>query len=96
MNLRTRDARAWLTALDAASIPCGPLNDIVSAFDSAEARALGMTVEQIHPAWGVIRQVGIPFGLSETPATIRRPPPALGEHTDEIRARYASKEDAHG
>ena len=63
-----------------------PINDIVAAFESPEAAALGMTVAQEHPAWGVIRQVGIPFALSETPASIRRPPPTLGEHTDEILA----------
>ena len=43
-----------------------------------------MVVEQEHPAWGLIRQVGVPFKLSATPATIRTPPPALGEQTDEI------------
>jgi crotonobetainyl-CoA:carnitine CoA-transferase CaiB-like acyl-CoA transferase len=77
-------ARAWLTALDAASVPCGPINDIVGAFGSEEAKALGMTVEQTHPAWGDIRQVGIPFRLDGTPATIRTPPPALGEDTDAV------------
>jgi formyl-CoA transferase/CoA:oxalate CoA-transferase len=43
-----------------------------------------MVVEQEHPAWGVIRQVGVPFKLSATPATIRTPPPALGEQADAI------------
>ncbi len=45
-----------------------------------------MTVEQQHPAWGVIRQVGIPFQLAATPATIRTPPPTLGQDTDAILA----------
>jgi crotonobetainyl-CoA:carnitine CoA-transferase CaiB-like acyl-CoA transferase len=45
-----------------------------------------MTVEQEHPAWGAIRQVGIPFQLSGTPATIRTPPPTLGQDTDGILA----------
>ena len=81
---RDRGAAAWLAALDAASIPCGPINDIVSAFASREAVALGMVVEQEHPAWGLIRQVGVPFKLSATPATIRTPPPALGEQSDEV------------
>jgi crotonobetainyl-CoA:carnitine CoA-transferase CaiB-like acyl-CoA transferase len=45
-----------------------------------------MTIEMEHPAWGVIRQVGVPFELSATPATIRTPPPLLGEGTDEILA----------
>ena len=83
---RFADARAhvWLEALTAASIPCGPINDIVGAFASAEAEALGMNVEQLHPVWGVIRQAGIPFTLEGTPASIRTPPPTLGEHTENI------------
>jgi crotonobetainyl-CoA:carnitine CoA-transferase CaiB-like acyl-CoA transferase len=83
-RFRDRGAGAWLAALDSASIPCGPINDITAAFASAEAAALEMVVEQEHPAWGLIRQVGVPFKLSATPATIRRPPPTLGEQTDEI------------
>jgi len=43
-----------------------------------------MTVEQQHPAWGVIRQVGLPFQLAGTPASIRTPPPTLGQNTDAI------------
>ena len=85
-RFRDRGAATWLAALEAASIPCGPINDVINAFASAEADALGMTVEQEHPAWGVIRQVGVPFRLSRTPASIRTPPPALGEQTDEILA----------
>jgi crotonobetainyl-CoA:carnitine CoA-transferase CaiB-like acyl-CoA transferase len=45
-----------------------------------------MTVEQDHPAWGVIRQAGIPFTLAATPAHIRTPPPTLGQDTDAILA----------
>jgi len=81
-----RDRAAWLATLEAAEVPSGPIQDIVEAFASPEAAALGMTVEQEHPAWGVIRQAGIPFRLSGTPATIRTPPPLLGEHTDEVLA----------
>ena len=81
-----RSTADWLAALDAAEIPCAPINDVVAAFASPEAVELGMTVEQEHPAWGAIRQVGIPFRLAATPATIRTPPPALGEDTDSILA----------
>ena len=82
----TRSTADWLAALDAADIPCGPINDVLAAFASPEAEALGMTVELEHPAWGVIRQVGVPFQLSATPASVRTAPPALGEHTDEVLA----------
>ncbi|MBI3749543.1 MAG: CoA transferase [Chloroflexi bacterium] len=83
-RLRDLGAAEWLAALDAASIPCAPINDVVAAFASPEAVALDMVVEQEHPAWGVIRQVGLPFKLAATPATIRTPPPALGEHAAQI------------
>ncbi len=79
-----RGTADWRDALDAAEIPNGPINDVLEAFASPEAVALGMTVEQEHPAWGVVRQVGIPFRFSATPASIRTPPPTLGQDSDEI------------
>jgi crotonobetainyl-CoA:carnitine CoA-transferase CaiB-like acyl-CoA transferase len=82
----TRPVRDWLAVLDDAGIPCAPINDLVTAFASPEAAALGMTVEQEHPAWGAIRQVGVPFALSATPAAIRTPPPLLGQDTDAVLA----------
>ena len=85
-RFREEPTADWLAALDAAEITCGPINDIVAAFASPEAVALGMTVEQEHPAWGVIRQAGIPFHLAGTPASIRTPPPTLGQDTDSILA----------
>jgi len=83
-RLLERDSEAWVDDLNAAGVPCGPINDIITAFASPEAAALSMTVELQHPAWGVLRQVGIPFRLSATPAAIRTPPPMLGEGTNEI------------
>ena len=82
--LAARTTADWVTELDAAGIPCGPINDIIQAFASPEAAALGMAVEQEHPAYGAIRQVGLPFQLSATPASIRTPPPTLGQDTDAI------------
>ncbi len=83
-RLAERGTRAWLAAFDAAEIPCAPINDIATAFASPEAETLGMTVELEHPAWGAIRQVGVPFRLSLTPASVRTPPPVLGQDTDAI------------
>ena len=83
-RFREHGSADWTAILEDGEIPVGPINDIVAAFASPEALALEMTVEQEHPAWGVIRQVGLPFQLSETPSSIRTPPPALGEDTDTI------------
>jgi crotonobetainyl-CoA:carnitine CoA-transferase CaiB-like acyl-CoA transferase len=85
-RLRTAPSSDWLTRLEAAGIPCGPINDVLAAFAEPQAQARGMTVDLEHPVLGPIRQVGVPFKLAATPATVRTPPPLFGEHTDEVLA----------
>jgi crotonobetainyl-CoA:carnitine CoA-transferase CaiB-like acyl-CoA transferase len=80
----TRYSADWLKALDAAEVPCGPINDVAAAFASPQAEARGMRVPLEHPRLGRVDQVGIPFTLSGTQASIRTPPPLLGEQADEI------------
>jgi len=77
---------AWLARLESADVPCGPINDVLAAFDDPSARALGMRVGLDHPALGRIDQVGTPFRLAGRPAAIRTAPPLLGEHSAEILA----------
>jgi crotonobetainyl-CoA:carnitine CoA-transferase CaiB-like acyl-CoA transferase len=77
---------AWLAALTAADIPCGPITDVLTAFQSPEATARSMLVEVEHPAFGVLRQAGIPIEFEATPGAVRTAPPLLGEHTDEVLA----------
>jgi len=81
-----RTTGEWLATLDAAGIPCGPINDVAAAFGSQQAIARGMTIEVDHPVLGTIRQVGLPFSFSATPASIRTAPPLLSEHSREILA----------
>lgn len=81
-----RSIADWLGALDAAEVPAGPVNDVIAAFGAPQAVARGMTVEIEHPAFGVLRQVGIPMTFSATPGAIRMPPPLAGEHTDTVLA----------
>ena len=76
----------WLERLEAAEIPCGPIQGILEALESEQARAREMTVEVEHPLLGSLRQVGVPFKLAATPATVRSAPPLLGEHSEEILA----------
>jgi formyl-CoA transferase len=85
-RFRSRTSAHWLGEMDAAEIPAGPINDVVAAFAQPQAQARGMVVEVEHPVLGALRQVGIPFRLSETPATIRTAPPLLGEHTSQVLA----------
>jgi formyl-CoA transferase len=74
---------AWLAALDAAEVPAGPINDVLAAFDSPQARALGSRVPLAHSRLGPVDQVAPPFHLAGTPSPMR-PPPLLGEQADEI------------
>ncbi|MDQ6796379.1 MAG: CoA transferase [Chloroflexota bacterium] len=79
-----RPSNDWLVALDAADVPCGPINDVLEAFASPGAVANNMKVAIDHARLGPVDQVGIPFSLSRTPASIRTAPPLLGEHGAEI------------
>jgi crotonobetainyl-CoA:carnitine CoA-transferase CaiB-like acyl-CoA transferase len=77
-------ARAWIDRLVAAGVPAGPVNDYADAVTDAQTLAREMVVTAEHPLAGPIKMLGTPFKLAGTPTSVRRPPPVLGEHTDEI------------
>jgi formyl-CoA transferase len=76
----------WMDALVGAAIPCGPVNDMEHLFADPQLNHRGMIAEVPHPTIGTLRLGGIPIKYSETPGVIRRHPPLLGEHTDEVLA----------
>ena len=80
----TATSSEWLAALDAADVPSGPVNDVKAAFDQPQALAREMSPTIAHERLGTVRQIGLPYKLSATPASIRKAPPLLGEHTAEI------------
>jgi crotonobetainyl-CoA:carnitine CoA-transferase CaiB-like acyl-CoA transferase len=83
-RLRARPAREWLAALEAAGVPCGPINDLSQVFSDPQVRHRAMEVRAPHPAAGEVRMVANPIRFSATPITYDVPPPMLGQHTDEI------------
>lgn len=83
-SLRERDTEDWLGLLLDAGVPAGPIRDYRQSCADPHTLAREMVVEMAHPVEGRIRSLGIPVKLSETAAAIRRVPPRLGEHTDEI------------
>jgi crotonobetainyl-CoA:carnitine CoA-transferase CaiB-like acyl-CoA transferase len=76
--------RHWLARLDAAGIPCGPINNYAEAFADPQVRAREMVVEIEHPTLGRLQTAGSPIKMSETPPLVARPAPLLGEHTREV------------
>jgi crotonobetainyl-CoA:carnitine CoA-transferase CaiB-like acyl-CoA transferase len=86
--------RGWkkgelLAALDAAGVPCGPINSIAQALADPQALARGLRIDLPHPTAGTVPLVGTPIRMSDSPPAYRRPPPLLGEHTEEVLREQA-------
>ncbi|MFN0183345.1 MAG: CaiB/BaiF CoA transferase family protein [Aquabacterium sp.] len=83
-ELKTRSKRDWQALLDAASVPCGPINNLREVFEEPQVRHRGLHIELPHAAAGQVPGVASPMRLSATPVDYRRGPPLLGQHTDEV------------
>jgi len=81
---QTRGRHAWLAVLEAAGIPCGPVNDLADVLADPQVRARGMIVETPHPLADAVPLVGSPMKLSATPVDPPRAPPMLGQHTVDV------------
>ena len=90
-HTRTRTTAQWIALLEKKAVPCGPINDMGQAFDDAQVKARSLKINQpLAPA--VLAQTAIesiatvasPLRLTATPPVLNRPPPMLGEHTDEV------------
>ena len=82
--LKTAPAEAWLQKLGSSGIPCGRINSVAQALNDSHAVARDMVRTVQHPTAGDVKMLGIPFRFSDTPPSVRRAPPTLGQHTREI------------
>ncbi|MBX3693703.1 MAG: CoA transferase [Steroidobacteraceae bacterium] len=82
--LRTRTTRDWLAALNAANVPCGPINDIGQVFAEPQIVHRGMRIDLPHPTAGRVPGVRNPINYSRTALEYRMAPPLLGEHTEAV------------
>lgn len=88
-----RPTKEWIARLEAAGVPCGPINDLSQVFSEPQALARGLRMELPHPSAGKVSLVRSPMRFSETPVEHGVPPPTLGQHTDEV-LRDVLKKDA--
>ena len=82
--MKARSKPDWLTALEAAKVPCGAINNLSEVFVDPQIEARGMITHWQHPVKDDLRLVSSPIKLSATPVRTDLPPPLLGQHTDEV------------
>jgi crotonobetainyl-CoA:carnitine CoA-transferase CaiB-like acyl-CoA transferase len=84
--LAARPAAAWVAALEAVGVPCGPINDLRQVFEDPQVRHRGLRQEVDHPVAGRVALVASPIRLSGTPLPPPTAPPTLGQQTEEVLA----------
>ena len=77
----------WISALEQAGVPCGPINNLAEVFADAQVQARGLRIDMPNSLGGSTPQVASPLRLSATPVEYRNAPPLLGEHTDTVLQR---------
>ena len=82
--MKRRPRAWWVEHLERQGIPCGVVNDFGQMFDDPHVKARAMRFDMAHPAAGSVPMVRSPLNLKASPPVYRRPPPLLGEHTEEI------------
>jgi crotonobetainyl-CoA:carnitine CoA-transferase CaiB-like acyl-CoA transferase len=82
--LMQRTVREWMDALNQVGIASGPLNDFAAVVADPQIRHRGMVRSMPDAAGNDLPMISNPVNFSDTPVTYRRPPPDLGEHTDEV------------
>ena len=92
--MRTRRKADWLTALEAAKVPCGAINNLAEVFADPHIESRDMVTHWQHPHQHDLRLVSSPLKLSATPVRTDMPPPLLGQHTDEVLRSLLNYPDA--
>jgi crotonobetainyl-CoA:carnitine CoA-transferase CaiB-like acyl-CoA transferase len=84
--IKAHPSRHWIEGLERAKVSCSPINTLDQVFDDPGVLARDMKISMPHPLAGTERVdlIGNPIKLSQTPVAYRRPPPTLGQHTDEV------------
>ena len=90
----TRTTQEWCDALEAAGVPNGPINNLKQVFEEPQVAARGMRIELEHAVAGPVPLIASPMKFSGTPLAHELPPPALGQHTDEVLRGLLGLDDA--
>ncbi|MGH8673591.1 MAG: CaiB/BaiF CoA transferase family protein, partial [Burkholderiales bacterium] len=92
--MRTRSKQEWIEALEGATVPCGPINNMKEGFEDPQVRHRELRVDMPHPLGGAAPVVASPMRLSQTPVEYRIAPPLLGQHNEEIYRGLLGRSEA--
>ena len=93
-RFKTRPTAEWLRLLEEGGVPAGPVASIGEMLEFPQTLARDMVVEVEHSKLGPVRTIGFPVKFSDTPVSVERGAPLLGEHTREVLTElgYAGEE----
>ena len=91
--LFARPRAHWIEILTEAGVPCGDVRDVPEALADPQILAREMIQSVEHATAGMLKVVGVPIKLSETPGSVRSAPPILGQHTDAILRELRMSDD---
>ena len=91
--IRTRTSADWLSRLEAAGVPAGPVLDVAEMHRDPQTLAREMVTKAPHTKLGPVKTLGAPVKFSATPGGVTRGAPLLGEHTREVLAEYGYGDD---
>lgn len=89
-----RTTAEWVSLLEAAGVPCGPINDLAQVFADPQVQARGLRLDLVNGLGSTTPQVASPLHLSDTPVEYRAAPPLLGEHSATILQRLLNLDEA--
>jgi glutaryl-CoA transferase len=89
----SRSTDEWLKLLNSAEVPCAPVQTVDQVFKAPQVLHREMLVQVEHPTAGTVRMAGIPVKFSLTPASVRLPPPLLGQHNEEVLESWLGMND---
>ena len=81
---RCRPTGRWIADLEAAGVPCGPINDLEAVFADEQVIHRGLRLDLPHAVAGTVPSVACPIHFLHAKLNVRNGPPALGEHTREV------------
>lgn len=84
--VKQRTTSQWLATLGPLGVPCGPINDMEQTFAHPQVQHRNMKLEMDHPSSGKVSLIANPMRFTQHPIVYDRPPPVLGQHTDEVLA----------